>query len=135
MSLGTFFAVYAISLPVFFIIDLLWIGLVANKFYNSQIGALRGDINWTAALLFYFIFLLGLTYFAAYPAVMRGTIYTALTLGALYGFFTYAAYDLTNMATLKGWTWPMTVVDIAWGTVLGASITAVTYWIYTSFIA
>ena len=134
MSLGTFFTVYAISLPVFFVVDLLWIGVIASGFYNKQIGALRGDINWLAATLFYFIFLLGLTYFAVYPSVLRGTIFTALLLGALYGFFTYAAYDLTNMATLRGWTWPMTIVDVVWGTVLGASVSAVTYYIYTNFL-
>lgn len=134
MDFKIFFAVYAITVPIFFLVDMLWIGLVANSFYNSQIGALRGEINWTAAITFYLLFLLGLTFFAAYPAVARGTIYTALLLGALFGFFTYATYDLTNMATLHGWTWPMTIVDMIWGTVLGASVSGIAFWCYTTFL-
>ena len=135
MDIKTFLTVYAVSLPAFFLVDMLWIGLVANSFYNSQIGALRGDINWLAAIVFYLLFLVGLTYFATYPAVLKGSLYSALVVGALFGFFTYATYDLTNMATLHGWTWPMTVVDTLWGTVLGASVSGLAYYVYTTFFS
>jgi len=132
MQWQTFLTLYGISLPVFLVVDVLWIGWLGSNFYTRQIGHLRGDINWTAALLFYVIFLIGLTYFAIYPGYQSGSLLAAATLGALYGFFVYAAYDLTNMATLKNWTWAMTVVDMVWGTILGAAVTAMTVWIFTT---
>lgn len=133
MDTGVFFSLYAIALPLFIALDLLWVGYVANRLYNQHINHLQGPVNWMATGIFYGIFMLGLTYFALYPAVMRGTLYTALILGALFGLFTYATYNLTNMATLRGWTWPMTVVNILWGVALGAMVAGATYWIYTSY--
>lgn len=135
MNTTTFLALYGISLPVFLIIDLLWIGVFANTFYTNQIGHLRGDINWGAAIAFYIIFLAGLTYFAAYPAAQAGSVTQAFMIGAIYGFFVYAAYDLTSMAVLKDWPLTMTLVDMAWGTVLGAAVTGVTVYTYLQFIA
>ena len=130
MNLGLFFTLYAISIPFFLIIDLLWLGVVAKSFYRARLEGLMGDINWPAAVIFYLIFLLGLTWFALYPSAARGTVYTAITLGALYGFFTYATYDLTNLATLKGWPVSVVVADIIWGTVLGASVSAAVFLTY-----
>ena len=131
MQWNVFLGLFTISLPVFLVIDLLWIGFLASDFYNRQIGSLRGDINWQAASLFYVLFLAGVTYFAIYPGWQSNSLLTAAFLGAGYGFSVYAAYNLTNMATLADWTWPMTVVDIAWGTILGASVTVVSVWLYT----
>lgn len=132
MNLITFALLYGISVPLFLLIDLLWLGVIAKSFYRRQLGDLMGDINWPAALLFYALFLVGLTYFAIYPAVLRGAVMSAIGLGALYGFFTYMTYDLTNLATLRNWPLPLAVVDIVWGTVLGASVAGCTYLIYTS---
>jgi uncharacterized membrane protein len=67
-------------------------------------------------------FILGLTFFATYPAVTKNSWTTALILGGMFGFFTYATYDLTNLATLKGWPASLVIVDILWGTVLGAFV-------------
>lgn len=130
-----FGVLYAISLPAFLVIDLLWIGMFANNFYYQQIGHLRGEINWYAAIAFYLIFLVGLTYFAIYPAAQAESVTTALWLGGLFGFFIYAGYDLTNMATLRDWPLTMTLVDMAWGTVLGASVSAATVLVYWQFFA
>jgi len=131
MQWQVFFTLYAISLPIFFIVDLLWIGLVANNFYRNRIGHLM-EINWPAAVVFYLIFLLGVTYFATYPAVQEGWR-TALFVGALFGFFTYATYDLTNLATLKDWPLSLVVVDMIWGVLLGASVSAGTILVYSWF--
>lgn len=131
MNISTFLTLYAISVPIFFLIDMLWLGLVARNFYHTQLGHLLGDVNWTAAIIFYLIFLVGLTFFAIYPATASGTIKTALLLGALFGFFTYATYDLTNLATLKDWPLSVTLVDMAWGAVLGASVSASTLALYS----
>lgn len=129
MQIQTFLALYAISVPVFFIIDMIWLGFVASSFYRDRLGDMM-QINWTAAIIFYLVFLVGLTYFAIYPG-MSGGWQKAAFLGALFGFFTYATYDMTNLATLKDWPLDMVIVDIIWGTVLGGSVAAVTVLLYS----
>ena len=131
MSVQTFLILYGISVPVFFVIDIIWLGFIASNFYQARIGHLM-EINWTAAIIFYLVFLVGLTYFAIYPGATAGWP-TALLLGALFGFFTYATYDLTNLATLRDWPLSLVIVDIIWGTVLGASVSALTVILYGLF--
>lgn len=120
---------YLLTLLFFFLIDMLWLGLLARGFYDRQIGFLRSEkVNWTAGLLFYFLFNLGLLLFAVEPALDGGSVSLALQRGALYGFFTYMTYDLTNLATLKGWPVKMVVVDILWGTALCAAVAGAVVW-------
>ena len=131
MSISTFFTLYLISVPVFFLVDMLWLGVIAREFYQARIGHLM-EINWSAAIIFYLIFLIGVTIFAMYPAVMSGGGWQQAALyGALFGFFTYATYDLTNLATLRGWPLDMAIVDIVWGTTLGAVVAGLTVWLHT----
>jgi uncharacterized membrane protein len=130
MNIQTFFALYLISVPVFFIIDMIWLGVIASSFYKNQLGDLM-QISWTPAIIFYLVYLIGLIIFAVYPGVLEGSWKTALIYGALFGFFTYATYDMTNLATLKDWPLAVVVVDIVWGTILGASVSVVTYYLYT----
>jgi len=107
--------------------DMVWLGVVAKKFYARHIGFLmKSNINWTAAILFYLLFLVGLVVFVISPAVERGSWTRALFLGALFGLITYATYDLTNLATMKEWPLALTIVDLLWGTVLAASVSAAT---------
>lgn len=125
-----FIKLYAIALPVFFVIDMIWLGLVATNFYRGQIGSLmKTDINWTAAIIFYLLFIVGLVFFVITPAVEKGSWTYALLVGAFFGFITYATYDLTNLATLKDWPLLVTIVDLVWGAVLAASVSTVTYFI------
>ena len=125
-----FIKLYSIALPVFFVIDMVWLGLIAKSFYAKQIGYLmKTDINWTAAILFYLLFIVGLVLFVIMPAVEKGSWVHSLLFGALFGLITYATYDLTNLATLKDWPLLVTVVDLAWGAVLAAAVSIVTYFI------
>lgn len=135
LSLTQYLYLYAISVPVFFAIDMLWLGFVAQKFYQSQIGFLLGPVNWPVAIAFYLIFLVGLLLFVIAPAVEARSLMHALIFGALFGFFTYATYDLTNWATVRDWPALVSFVDMAWGTVLSASVAVVTYWIWTMFFS
>jgi uncharacterized membrane protein len=122
-----FLKLYGIALPIFFAMDMVWLGVVAKKFYARHIGFLmKSNINWTAAILFYLLFLVGLVVFVISPAVERGSWTRALFLGALFGLITYATYDLTNLATMKEWPLALTIVDLLWGTVLAASVSAAT---------
>lgn len=133
MNIITFVWLYVISVPLFFMIDMVWLGFVAKDFYRDRLGGLMGDINWIAAIIFYLVFLVGLTFFATYPAVIKQSLLTAAVLGAMFGFFTYATYDLTNLATLKGWPLSVTLVDMLWGSILGALVATAAYQIYTWF--
>ncbi len=123
-----FIKLFLIALPVFFVIDIIWLVLVARKFYNNQIGSLmRPDVNWYAAGIFYLVFLCGLVVFVVIPALEKHSLTHALLFGAFFGLVTYATYDLTNLATLKEWPMLVTVVDLIWGMVLSASVSAITY--------
>ncbi|NBD73832.1 DUF2177 family protein [Patescibacteria group bacterium] len=134
MSTLQYILVYLASVPVFFLIDMLWLGVIARPFYQSQLADFLGPVNWPAAIVFYLIFLVGVCLFAVYPALKQGDLTYALLWGALFGFFTYATYDLTNLATLKDWPLTVVLVDIAWGAVLSSSVAVGTYLIATWFI-
>jgi len=121
---------YGLTTPVFFAMDMVWLGLVAKNFYHRQIGHLMTDnVKWSAALIFYFLFIAGIIIFAVLPAVEKGSFGRAILLGALFGFFAYATYDLTNLATLKDWPLVVAVTDIVWGMVLTATVSGAGYWI------
>ncbi|MDP3702287.1 MAG: DUF2177 family protein [Hylemonella sp.] len=125
-----FIKLYAIALPVFCVIDMVWLGFVAKNFYRDQIGFLMtSEINWIAAIAFYLLFVVGLVLFVIAPAIEKSSWMHALVFGALFGLITYATYDLTNLATLKDWPVLVTMVDLAWGAALAASVSTATYFI------
>lgn len=123
-----FLKLYLIALPVFFGIDMIWLGIVAKSFYAKQIGFLmRTNFNWVAAIALYMLLVAGLVFFVITPAVQGHAWKTALGLGALFGFITYATYDLTNLATIKNWPLPVTFIDMLWGTCISALVSLITY--------
>ncbi len=125
---------FLLALPIFFAIDLVWLGLIAKNFYQNQIGFLMtSNINWVAAIVFYFIFIAGLVMFVITPAIEKGSWTHALLFGTFFGLVTYATYDLTNLATLKDWPLMVTLVDLAWGMILGALVSLATYSLFTKF--
>ena len=125
---------YLATVPVFFAIDMLWLGVIAPKFYQDQIGHfLRPTPNWTAAVIFYLLYVVGILIFAVLPNMDAGAG-QVLLYGALFGFFAYATYDMTNFAVMKDWPLTVTIVDMIWGTVLTGSVAVASYfisrWIY-----
>ncbi len=131
-----FIKLYLIALVTFFALDMTWLGLIAKNLYREQIGhLLRPDVNWTAAIVFYLLFIGGLIVFVISPSVQKQSLMSALLLGAFFGLITYATYDLTNLATTKDWPLFITIVDLIWGAVLSASVSVVTYLVYTRFVA
>jgi uncharacterized membrane protein len=120
--------VYLAAVVAFLAIDMVWLVIVARGFYRKHLGFLLADQpNWWAAGIFYLLFLAGLLVFAVVPGLQAGSLRRAVLLGGFFGLVTYATYDLTNHATVKGWPWIVTVVDMTWGTVLAASVSAVAY--------
>ena len=131
-----FIKLFFIALAVFFAIDMVWLVLIAKKFYREQIGFLmKPDINWIAAIVFYLLFIAGLVIFVISPAIQKHSWTHAILFGALFGLISYATYDLTNLATIKGWPVLVTLVDLAWGMVLSASVSLLTYLIYTRIVS
>ncbi|WKZ24017.1 MAG: DUF2177 family protein [Candidatus Dojkabacteria bacterium] len=125
---------YLIALPVFFIIDMIWLGLIAKNFYAQQIGYLmKTNINWVAAILFYLIFIGGVVFFVLNPALEKNSLTYAIGAGALFGLITYATYDLTNLATIKDWPLLVTVVDLVWGMTLSASVASISFLLAKQF--
>jgi len=121
---------YLLTFVVFLAVDMLWLGLVASSIYQTYLGDfLTDDVNWIAAFIFYFIFVAGVSIFAIYPAVRRGAVKNAILMGALFGFFTYGTYDLTNLATLKSWPIAIVFIDMLWGTFLSAMVSLSGYYI------
>lgn len=119
---------YAVGLATFFIIDMVWLGVVAKKFYAKEMeGLLAPTIRWNSAILFYLLYVAGIIVFAVLPALYTQKLVVAPVLGGLYGFFTYMTYDLTNRATLIRWPIKLVIVDIAWGVIISAIVAASVY--------
>ncbi|MES3004851.1 MAG: DUF2177 family protein [Patescibacteria group bacterium] len=127
-----FIKLYAIALPIFIFMDLVWLGVLAKNFYREQIGNLmKSDVNWYAAVVFYLVFIAALIVFVINPAVEKASWMHALLFGALFGLVCYATYDLTNLAVAKDWPLLVTIVDLAWGAFIAASVSVATYFIAT----
>jgi len=121
---------YVLTFAVFFIIDMAWLGFIAKDLYRKYLGSLLADnVNWTAAIIFYLLFVAGKFIFAILPAIEKESLRSAILLGGLFGFFTYATYDLTNLATLKGWPVTIVYIDIIWGFVLSSAVSTAGYFI------
>jgi uncharacterized membrane protein len=126
---------YFTTLVTFLAVDMVWLGIMAPRYYRPIMGDLvLATVNLPAAIAFYVLYPIGLLIFAIYPALKSGSLTTALIHGALFGFFTYATYDLTNLATLRNWTWSLTAVDVAWGTMLAAVTAAIVFVVITRFV-
>ena len=128
MTIAAFLKLYFATLAVFLAIDMVWLGFAAKGFYQRHLGELlRPDVRWGAAILFYLIFIGGILLFAVLPALERASIRHAMLLGGLFGLIAYATYDLTNLATLKGFPPIVVVVDMVWGFVLTAVVAGAAY--------
>ena len=119
---------YVLTVPVFFIIDLMWLGVIAKGFYQRNLSyVLSPQVNWPAAIIFYLLYIAGILIFAVVPAVTKDSWQHAIMYGALFGFFTYMTYELTNLALLKNWPLNIVVIDIIWGVVLCTAVASIGY--------
>ena len=128
MNIIYYLKLYLLTVPIFFVIDILWLGVIARGFYRRHLDfILSPQVNWAAAIGFYLIYIAGILFFAVRPAVNSNSMAQAAVLGSLFGFFTYATYDLTNLATIKNWPLTIVVVDIVWGVCLCAAVATLSY--------
>jgi uncharacterized membrane protein len=125
-------AAYGTAAAILLVLDLGWLGLIARSFYKARIGPLMLDSpNLGVGALFYLAHVAGIVVFAL-PQASSWT--TAMLYGALFGFCVFAAYDFTNLATLRGWPVSVTVVDLAWGTFATAVATTATFVVMREFV-
>lgn len=120
---------YGITAIIFFAIDIIWLGFLGRPIYKKYIGHLMSpDVNWISAIIFYLLFILGILIFAVYPAISQGSLKYAAIFGALFGFFTYMTYELTNHAVIKDWPFGIVPIDIVWGTILSCAVAVGSYY-------
>lgn len=132
----TYLIAYVSTAVVFFALDYVWLTRVAIGFYRQNIGELLLTTpNFAAAGIFYLFYVIGLVYFAVMPALTASSVVTALLNGALLGLLAYGTYDMTNLATLKGWSLSVSLVDMAWGAVLSATAAAAGYLVVSRYAA
>ena len=128
MPLHKYILIYVACLVAFLVLDFVWLGAVAQPFYQRQLGMLlRPDVVWPAAIAFYLMFITGLIVFCIAPALRYGSPARAGVLGGFYGFITYATYELTNLALIANWPAALVPVDIGWGIVLCTSASLIGY--------
>lgn len=116
MTPSRLLAAYGVAALVMFAVDMVWLRGIAGPWYRQGIGHLMADdVKLWAAALFYLLYPVGLVLFAVHPGLHADGFGRTALLGAAFGFFAYATYDLTNLTTLKGWPIGLAVADIAWG--------------------
>ncbi|MBI2769081.1 MAG: DUF2177 family protein [Burkholderiales bacterium] len=116
-------AIYGAALLTIAVLDGLWLGVIAKSWYQNGMGHLMAPSpNIPAAAAFYLLYPIGLVIFAINPA--QGDWARALMMGALFGLFAYGTYDVTNLAVLRDWPLGLSLLDTAWGAVVGGAAAA-----------
>ena len=116
--MNRYVVLYLATLIVIIPIDFLFLGVVAKGFFTSEVGDMLGQIRLAPAILFYLLYVVGILIFVS--GAREATRQSTLLYGALFGLFCYATFDLTSLALLKHWTWPVAVVDVCWGSFVTA---------------
>ena len=116
---------------IFLIIDIIWLSFSVKSFYGPRIGHLFADkpVIWAAAM-FYIIYVFGLGVVIIEPSINFDDTFKFLFKAFMFGLVAYGTYNLTNMATVKGWSPSVVFVDMLWG----GSLTALSSY-YGIFIA
>ena len=127
---------FFVAFVIFMIIDLLWLGVFAWPIYQKYLGHLLvTPPNWPVAVLFYVLFIIGMIIFVIDEAITKKSVSFAFRRGALFGFFTYMTYELTNWAVIATWPAAIVPIDIAWGTVLASSVCSLSTWVYLKYMS
>ena len=115
----TYAIAFIFTAVVFLALDFVWLGFIAKDFYRTQLGPLMLEKPLLGvAIFFYLLYTIGIVSFAVAPALATDSWMRAMAAGALLGLVAYSTYDLTNLATLRGWSMKLSLVDVAWGTVV-----------------
>ncbi len=129
MSFGKLLGLYAICTAVFFAMDFVWLSVATPRIYRPQLGDLLADKpKLGVAAAFYLFYVVGVIALAVLPGVREGSAVAALWRGAVFGLLAYATYDLTNLSTIRDWPWQVSLIDMAWGTVVTSVVSIVGFY-------
>ena len=117
-AVNRYAVLYLTTLFVLIPLDFLFLGIVAKGFFTSQVGNMLGEIKLVPAVLFYLLYVVGIIIFVS--GASNASVQSTLLYGALFGLFCYATFDLTSLSLLRHWTWPVAIVDVAWGAIVTA---------------
>ena len=119
-----------IAFALFLIIDFIWLSIAVKYIYKPELGSLLlNKPILPAALSFYILYIFGLTFLILLPNLKDFQIFNAFWMGAIFGLVAYGTYDLTNLATIKGWSLKVTIIDLIWGGILTSTVSGLTIWI------
>ena len=129
--MNRYILLFCISFAVFCVLDLLWLGYLGRSIYLYYLGDfLRTPPLWSAAIIFYIFFIIGMIVFVIKPAINKKSCLYATRYGSFYGFITYMTYELTNLAVIANWPVGIVFIDILWGSILSLLISVFSTWIY-----
>jgi len=126
---GKLVTLYLITTAAFFAVDFIWLSTATTRIYKPYLGDLLAEKpNLPVAAGFYLLYVVGIIALAVVPGLREGAVAGAMWRGALFGFLAYATYDLTNLATVQGWAWQVSVIDMVWGTVLNTVVATIGFY-------
>jgi uncharacterized membrane protein len=127
IQLNSYVGQFFIALAIYLVFDVAWLLTAGRTIYFTELaGMLKDRPNFLLAFSFYVLFVMGLVGFVIHPAAAANDVWQALKMGAFFGLVAYATYDLTNLASLKGFTIRIAMIDLAWGTALSATVSGAT---------
>ena len=130
MSTGKLLALYGITTVVFFAFDFVWLSTATARIYRPYLGQLLTDKqNLPVAALFYLFYVVGILALAVIPALNDGDVFGAVWRAAIFGALAYGTYDLTNLATIQGWAWQVSAIDLVWGTTVTTVTATISYYV------
>jgi uncharacterized membrane protein len=125
-----YLGIYLSFLISLVIVDMVWLLVIAKNLYRDSMGDLMADEpNLAAGLAFYVLYAIGVCIFVIMPALTKQSWFDAVLYGALFGFFCYMTYDLTNLAVVRNFPTLLAFIDIAWGSFVTAALSGFIYWL------
>lgn len=110
---------YISTAVVFLGLDVIGLRFLIRPVFERHINDMLVDsFRFVPALVFYLFYIVGVLWFVSLPALKANAPIQAALGGAFFGALAYGTYEFTNLATLKGWSWPMVLTDLTWGTFL-----------------
>lgn len=125
-----YLGIYLAFLTSLIVIDMIWLLGIAKTLYRNEMGDLMAsEPKLAAGLAFYILYSIGVCIFVIMPALSKQSLFDAVLYGALFGFFCYMTYDLTNLAVIRNFPTQLAFIDMAWGSFVTGVLSGFVYWV------